>query len=160
MPEMSSKNHPQLVYISCACRCISINSSARTRSASVEWVALMLGKKAVRRLRAAVQHHLDVVVARGPHIAEELAAFLLRQRSHRIAQLIQSLPQRRAPSLVPSRLAAVAAAVRAPPLHAVRAAPRGVVHNLAFILRWKLRQKAAVVGQLDGLVAFSSSRSA
>src|SRR5215469_11339114 len=34
MPEMSSKNQPQLVYISCACRCNSISPNARTRSAA------------------------------------------------------------------------------------------------------------------------------
>src|ERR1700693_2826663 len=35
IPEMSSKNHPQLVYINWAWRCISIRSSARTHSSTV-----------------------------------------------------------------------------------------------------------------------------
>ena len=78
MPEMSSKNQPQLVYMSCAWRCISISSSARTRSGSVERVRLVRGEEAVDRLRAAVENHLDVGVARGPHIVEEFAAFAAR----------------------------------------------------------------------------------
>ena len=94
-----------------------------------ENVAFIRAEEGVHRLRAVVEHGLDVAVARRPYVFEELAALLLGQGNEGVAQLVQSLAQRRAPGLVQARLAAVAAAIRAPALHAVRAAPGGVFDN-------------------------------
>ena len=77
--------------------------------------------------------------------------------SNGVAQLIEGLAQGRSPLLVPTRLAAVAAAVGAPALNAVRAAPRGVVDDFALALGRKLFEEAGVVGQLDGLVLFEKA---
>ena len=118
----------------------------------------MRAQEALHGLRAAVEHHIDVAVARRPNIFEELAALLLGQRGHGVAQLIQGLAQRRAPKLVEARLAAVAAAVGAPTLHPVHAAPRGIVHDLSFVLGRKLLQEAAVVGQIHRLVRFQQAQ--
>jgi hypothetical protein len=76
------------------------------------------------------------------------------QRDERVAQFIQRLAERRAPRLVTARLAAVAAAVGAPALDAMHAAPGGVFDDLGFVLGRKPLQKTAVVGQLDGRVCF------
>ena len=83
----------------------------------------MRAEEPLLRLRAPVQHHFDVPVAGSPHVFEELAALLFRQRDHGVAQLVQRLPQRRPPGLVEPRRAPVAAAVRSPPLHPVYATP-------------------------------------
>ena len=91
--------------------------------AVAEWVRLLRSQEAIDRLRAAVEHHLDVGVARGPHIAKESAAVLLGELDQCIAQLVEGPAQRSAPLLVPAGMAAVAAAVGAPPLHAVHATP-------------------------------------
>ena len=88
-----------------------------------ERMRLLRGEEAIGRLRAAVEHYLDIGVARGPDIAKEAAVVLLRERNQRIAQLVEGPAQRRAPLLVPAGMAAVTAAVGAPPLHAVHATP-------------------------------------
>ena len=118
----------------------------------------MGAQEALHGFRFAVENHLDVAVARGPNVFEELAALLRGERGHGVAQLVQGLAQRRAPKLVEARLAPVAAAVGAPALHPVHTAPRGVVHDLALILGRKLLQKTAVVGQLHRLVCFQQAQ--
>ena len=123
MPEMSSKNQPQLVYMSCAWRCISMSSRARTRSCVGERVAGVQVEEVLSGRLAAVKDDADVAVAGGPDILEELGAVLLGERSEGVAQLVESLAQRGAPLLIEAGLAAVAAAVGAPALDAVDAAP-------------------------------------
>ena len=117
-----------------------------------ERAQLVFLEESLRRLRAAVEHDFDVSVAGRPHIFEELVSFLLGQWNECIAQCVQSLAQRRSPRLVIALLAAVAAAIRAPAFHSVRAAPRGIFDDLCLVLRRKLLQVAAIVGQLDRLV--------
>ena len=114
----------------------------------------MLAEESLHRLRAVVKHGLDVSVAGSPDVFEELGALLFGQRDEGIAQLVEGLAERRAPRLVPPTPAAVAAAIRAPALDAVYAAPRGIFDDLGFVFRRKLLQKTAVVGQLDGRVFF------
>ena len=123
-----------------------------------ERVLWCLRKKLLYRLRAAVEHNMDVAVARRPHILEDLAALLLGERDQCVAQLVQSLAQRRAPGLVPARPAAVAAAIGAPPLNAMHAAPGGVFDDLSLVLGRELLQEIAVVGQLDGGVFFQQAQ--
>ena len=76
-----------------------------------EHVRLMCTEKAVGRLSAAVKHDVDVRVSCRPYVLEKLAAFALSGWSDRIAQLIEGLPQGRAPFLIPAGLAAVATAI-------------------------------------------------
>src|SRR5580698_5594900 len=98
-------------------------------------------------LRRAVQHHVDIAVARRPHIFEKLVALLLCQRSYAIAEFVERLAQWRTPELV-ERSSAIASAIRPPALHTVSAAPRCVLFNFAFILRGKLLQEHSVIRQL------------
>ena len=124
-----------------------------------ERMGLVGGEEARRRSVAAVEDDVDVGVAGGPDIVEELAPSSFSKRGDSVAQLVEGLAQRGAPVLVAAGLAAVAAAVGAPAFDAVHAAPGGVVDNFALVLGRKLREEAGVVGELDGLV-FSSRRRA
>ena len=114
-----------------------------TRSSSVSAWLCVRAKKRSTGLGAAVEDDVDVGVARGPDIVEELGALLLGERSDGVAQLVESLAQGRAPLLVPAGLAAVAAAVGAPALDAVGAAPGGVFDDFALELGRKLLEEAA-----------------
>src|SRR5207237_6304775 len=72
----------------------------------------------------AVNQKLDVSVARGPGVAEQLAAGLLELLGQAVAQEVERRAQRRAPALVPAfGRARVAAAVARPAPQPVRAAP-------------------------------------
>ena len=103
-----------------------------------EGMKLMLAEKALHRLRAVVEHGLDVLVAGFPNILEEHGTLSLRQGDQSVAQFIQRKAQRRAPGLIPASMAAVAAAIGAPALHAVNAAPGGVFDDLSFVFGGKL----------------------
>src|SRR6185437_3100250 len=107
-----------------------------------EAVMGMVAQELLDAFLAVVEDDVDVCVAGIPHIAKELAAFSFGQGDQRIAELVEPAAQRRTPLLRPACLAAIAAAVRSPELHAMRAAPRCVVRNLALVLRRKLREKA------------------
>ena len=106
-------------------------------------------EEALYLLAATAEHYINVGVARGPHIAEELAAFQFRQRRNAIAQRVECLAQRRAPELIEGP-ATVASAVGAPALDAVDAAPGAVFHDFALVLGRKLLKETRVVGELDG----------
>ncbi len=86
-------------------------------------------------------------------------AFLFGERRHGIAQLVQGLAQGGAPQLVVARFSAIAAAIRAPALHSMNAAPGGVLDDFALEFGRELLKKAAVVGELDGLVLFQQAQS-
>jgi hypothetical protein len=73
---------------------------------------------------------------------KSLLPSLLGERDQCVAQLVEGLAQGRAPLLVPAGLAAVAAAVGAPALDAVHAAPGGVLDDLALELGRKLLEEA------------------
>ncbi len=71
---------------------------------------------------------LDVLVARGPRVAQQVAAGLLELRREVVAQEVEGRAQRRAPALVPAAGGGgVAAAVARPAAQTVRAAPRGAL---------------------------------
>ena len=122
----SSKNQPQLVYMSCACRC----SLEELQAAHPLRRRQRRGRRARARKRRdalgrAVEDHVDVVVARRPRVRRAApAAPRLAERRQRVAQRVERLAQRRPPGLVPARVRArVAAAVALPALDAVGAAP-------------------------------------
>src|ERR1700688_1305906 len=113
MPARASKNQPQLL---------------RAAPAGRDLAAAMSRQEGVGARRRRVEHDRNGVVARLPRRLEELAGRLLVERRDLVAQLVQRLAQRRAPGLVPLRRAAdAAAAVLAPAVDAVDAAPGGVL---------------------------------
>ena len=87
-------------------------------------------EEAVVRGGGAVEDDVDVGVARGPEVDEERRGELFGERCGGVAEEVEGLAQRAAPLLVPAGLAAVAAAVGAPALDAVGAAPGGVLGDL------------------------------
>ena len=68
MPDSSSKNQPQLVYISIAWRCNSSSFQTSTSSAGCQLALAMALEKRLSHVRGPVEHDLDVVVARFPGI--------------------------------------------------------------------------------------------
>ena len=100
-------------------------------------VRVACAQEALDALVGAVEDHVDVVVARRPGVAQQPRAFALEDASPpRRAASPAPRAERRAPLLVPARAAAgVAAAVAAPALDAVGAAPGGVLDDLHFVRR-------------------------
>jgi hypothetical protein len=77
------------------------------------------------------QDHLDVGVARGPRIDEQLGPERVVEVGDAIAQPVERVAQRPTPGLAPpGPTAGVAAAVGAPPIDPVGAAPRRVLADL------------------------------
>ena len=153
MPDNSSKNQPQLVYISMAWRCISSSDSTVTISGSDSSRRAWVARNLVKAGSAAVEHDVDVIVAGLPGIEQQLRGLALVGFDQAVAQMIERLAQGRAPGLVPARLAAgVAAAVGVPAAHAVRAAPGGVLEDLDFVGRRIDGEILAVVGEPGELV--------
>ena len=70
MPEMSSKNQPQLVYMSMAWRCISRSLSAVALSAAVKLPPRVSGDKPSNVFRRSIEDDVDVAIAGGPGIVE------------------------------------------------------------------------------------------
>ena len=147
MPERSLKNQPQLVYMSMALRCISSSSRTATFACGAPIVVRHLPRQeALDVVFGAVEHDVDVVVARAPRIAQQRAAAHLEDRDALVAQPVERVAQRRAPLLIPSRAAAgAAAAVALPAPEAVVAAPRGALGDLHFVRRRRGGEKLAVV---------------
>ena len=147
MPEISSKNQPQLVYMSWAWRSSSMSSRAVVRSVSVRWWAAWAAKKRSMSAARAVKDDLDVGVAGGPEIFQQACGELFRQGRGGVAEVVEGFAQRGAPLLVPAGFAAVAAAVGAPAFDAVGAAPGGVFGDFGLPLGRKFFEELAVVGQ-------------
>src|SRR6185369_15335014 len=94
--------------------------------------------------RESVEDHGDIGIARRPGVAQQRGAQRLKIRSNRIAKPIERVAQWPAPFLVPSGPARVAAAIGAPALHPVNAAPGSILENPRFPGRRTLGQKLAV----------------
>ncbi len=89
-----------------------------------EFAPRVLAEEPSRVLRRAVENHSDVGVPGLPRVREERSGFLFPCGGQRIPQGVQPLPQGRAPGLIPAGMrSALAAAVRAPALDSVYAAP-------------------------------------
>ena len=108
--------------------------------------------------RGAVEDHLDVVVARGPGVPEELRGGLLVEGRQRVAKCVERLAERGPPVLTPCGVGLRPAAAVAPPaLHAMGAAPGRGLDDPDFVRRRVGLEKLGVVrqarppGLLDGV---------
>src|SRR5207247_2495541 len=88
----------------------------------------------VEPVGAAVEEHVDVIVARLPRILEPDGRARLVEGVDLVAQPVEALAQRPAPALVRGA-AHAAAAVAAPALDAVGAGPRGALVALHLVGR-------------------------
>ena len=89
MPEISSKNQPQLVYISCAWRCISISSHCAHALGLVQRVRLVLRQRIDPPTPSLRSRITWMYPSRAAHTSlKQLCALLLGQRtqSHRAAR--------------------------------------------------------------------------
>ena len=99
-------------------------------------------------MRRPIEEHLHVGIARGPGILDQRGRPRLVQRVYGVTQPVERFSQGRPPALGPAVVApGPAATIVAPPLHAVRAAPRGSVHDPGLHRRRMSRQERGVVGQ-------------
>ena len=105
------------------------------------------GEPGVDCLGRPVEDDLDVLVAGGPRIFEQLRRMLLVEVAPFVAEPVEGGSQGPAPFLVPAGPARVAPAIRTPALDAVGAAPGGILEDLDFPLWRVLFEKLAVVGQ-------------
>ena len=105
-----------------------------------------------------IEHQLDIGVARGPRIKEQVPTDCFELAGRIIAQEIECGSERRAPFLVPAGLAAgVATTIAYPTTDSMRAAPRSAfpvwsLLDLNFELGRILVQKLAVVCQPEALL--------
>src|SRR5262249_5518576 len=86
-------------------------------------------EKLAHRLGVSVQDDLDVAVAGLPGIRKALRAARRENVVQMVLELVERLPQRPTPLLMPAA-SHVAATVGAPAFHAMLAAPRAVLVNL------------------------------
>src|SRR5262249_53577632 len=98
-------------------------------------------------LGRAVEQDRDVVVAGPPRVAQQAGGVLLGGGGEGGAEAVEGPAQRAAPGLPPAGPARAAAAVRAPALDAVGAAPGGVLVDLHLPLGRVPLEELAVVGQ-------------
>jgi hypothetical protein len=105
MPDSSSKNQPQLVYMSMAWRCSSSSLSARARARRTARAA---GARAARKKRSTLLAASGRAPRRCSRRApptgsrEQRAAARLEARGELVAQPVERVAQRRAPLLVPA----------------------------------------------------------
>src|SRR6185437_14654110 len=96
----------------------------------------------------AVEDYIDVGITGGVQIAEKVWRKLSGEGRDTVANAIERDAERGAPVLVPALMASIAAAVGAPALDTVGAAPGGVLDDLGFVLGRKQFQELAVIGEL------------
>jgi hypothetical protein len=128
-------------------RSSSRSSRTVTRSAGVSGGWRGAAKKRSMDSRGAVEDDVDVGVAGGPEVFEQGFGELLRRAERWRRGGVEGFAQGGAPLLVPAGLAAVAAAVGAPALDAVGAAPGGVFGDFGLPLRREFFEELAVVGE-------------
>ena len=97
-----------------------------------------------------IEDHLDELVAREPGVAQEPSRFALVEHRELVAEDVERGAERGAPVLPPSGSSACrAAAVAAPALDSVRAAPGGPVEDLRLVSGREQLQRLRQVHQLD-----------
>ena len=90
---------------------------------------------------------MDVSIPRGPQILQQGLGKCFSERRGAVAEQVQRGAQGTTPRLTESGLAAVAATVRPPTLHPVRATPGGIVHYLGFPYGRETGKELAIVGE-------------
>ena len=110
------------------------------------------GEEAVEVVGGAVEDDVDVGVAGGPEVFEEGLGDGLGEGRGAVAEEVEGFAEGGAPALIPSGLAAVAAAVGAPALDAVGAGPGGVVDDLGLPGGGEFLEELAVVGEAGEVV--------
>src|SRR5262245_50719439 len=90
-------------------------------------------KESGHAVRSAIQHYVDVVVARKPWILEQLASFLFKTRGKSISQPVQCFAQKTPPGLIPSDVSGVATTIGAPTLDSMYTTPKAVLEDLDFV---------------------------
>ena len=110
-------------------------------------------EKSVQACLAAVVDDRNIGVARLPGVGEAAPPFPVEDRRAGVAQPVHGLAQGSAPALAPAPVhAGIAAAVRAPALHAVDATPRRLLEDFRLVLRRMAVEVGGVVDQFDGWV--------
>ena len=97
MPEISSKNQPQEVYMSWVWRSSSSSSKTVTRSAAVRVAGGVGGEEAVEVVGGAIEHDVDVGVAGGPEIFEQRLGDGFGERCGAVAEEVEGFAQGAAP---------------------------------------------------------------
>ncbi len=93
------------------------------------------------------EYDRDISVASAPDIFEQSPSRVFGKRRDGIPQPVESCAKRRAPSLIPTLVPAVAAAVGAPALDAVGTTPRSILDDFRLPRGRELSQELAIVGQ-------------
>src|SRR5882757_75277 len=100
-----------------------------------------------------IEDHIDVGVASGPRILEELAGAALVTGRYFIAEPVQRLTKGFTPLLIPiSVTASVTTTIALPALDAMDAAPRTVLENLDLVRGRIGREKLSVICDARQLV--------
>ena len=110
----------------------------------IEHASGMRGEERVEPLRAPIEEQRGVVVAGRPRVLEVRGGARLEVRVDLIAEPVEGVAKRRPPALVPVA-ARAAAAIGAPALDAVGAAPRGLLADRDLVRGRVGRQERAVV---------------
>ena len=111
----------------------------------------MRGEERVEPLGAPLEQQRGIVVAGRPRVLEMRGGARLEVRIDLVAEPVERLAKRSPPALVPVT-ARAAAAIRAPALDAVRAAPRGPLADLDLVHGRVGRQEGRVVRERGRLV--------
>src|SRR3984893_4584226 len=90
-----------------------------------------------------------------PWVLEQLAQLFLEHGGQLVTQPVEGCSQRTTPFLVPSTPTRIAAAVGAPALDPVRAAPRTILYDFDDVLGRVLLQKLGIISQLGEFVALN-----
>src|SRR5581483_7419546 len=120
----------------------------------VERPQKLLVAETLAHFRMTIEQHRYVCIARLPRIAEELNAGGFKARNRPVAQPVESFAQRLPPLLRPADSPGVTAAITAPALDAVYAAPGRALVDLRFPGRRRDLQKFTVIRDARELPGF------
>ena len=156
MPEISSKNQPQLVNISIACRCISKRRRAVICSASFKSCVGVRGEKFCDVFRRTVENDGNIFVARQPGVCAKIPSPCSQKSGRVVAQPVKRIrataraiagSSRHAPELQPQSLL--------PAFDAVRTTPGAGLMNFRLVRGRMLFQKLGIDRQFRLIALFN-----
>src|SRR5260370_7616916 len=103
----------------------------------------------------AIEDDVDIFVPCFPRVLEQLAQLFLEHGRQLVTQPVEGCSQRSTPLLVPGMPTRIAAAVGAPALDPVRAAPRTILYDLDDVLVRVVVQKLFIIAQLPSVAALN-----